>query len=714
MLQMALFVSFLALCSFLPLQSQAQGNCGCDPTTNLIPEGDFEISGNSLPLAYSTSLNHLCSCNYPDGTAGYGSYCIETTGYQKCTSFDPTTDHTTGSGKYMVVDGFPNSDPPTAVDPNIVWKYGVNIASAGTYEFSFWWYPNMSSSTNVLPEFDFRVNYVPVVSGIGGAGATTDQWNEFCTSYNFPSAGFYVIEIGQTNTGDFTNDYGIDDIFLGHCCECDVNANFTYTQTGPTTMDFTSTTTTSSCTSPVWYEWDFGDGNSADGAALSNVSHTYAGPGTYSVQLAVWGLSDTGFECYDKIKMEVKVEEQQVECKVSAGLTILSNSSLINLFNNSFDPIDIDHWTYTIYDPYIPPYVSFSGSVPSGTDASTHPDWHMDYIPSGPGWYYICLTVYDLDYPPPFECWDTVCEWVYIKEDPTGVPCDVVAGFNTTFVSGSTYAFSNTSTASSPLNHYWSVSILGGGTIHTANTPNLNYAFPGNGTYVVCLTEYQFDAPGECFDTHCDTITVTDFENYLSFGLSYDCNDPEPTMYISYLFTNGYPITITTSCSAPAVTTPGANATHTTPLSPMPYPIANEPPLTYSTCTVNILDNNGLSVTHSMYFNCQACPGTEKIAGLGDTPTEPGKPKDSFSQPKLSVFPNPTGEGEVQVRLEDLPGVTTVELIDVNGKVLQVIKLDVKFRNVQFPLSTSDLPTGIYFLRVQADTEILVEKLIVE
>ncbi|MCB0704959.1 MAG: T9SS type A sorting domain-containing protein [Saprospiraceae bacterium] len=697
----------------------AQSDCGCDAATNLVPEGDFEIAGNMLPLAYSTSLNHLCACNYSPGNPGYGSYCIETDAYLKCTSFDHINDHTSGAGKFMVVDGFPDSDPPTGIDPNIVWKYGMTFAAAGDYEFSFWWYPNMSSSTGTLPEFDFRVDYSAVVSGIGGTSATLDSWNEFCTTFTIVDPGFHVIEIGQLNTGNGSNDYGIDDIFLGHCCSCDIQADFTYVQTSNFNVDFTSAVTSSSCTSPVWYEWDFGDGTSASGPTLSTVSHNYPGSGSYSVNLYVIGTDDAGIECTDKIKKKIIVEKLDVSCDVTAALNVLPSSNFLSIFNNSFDVMDIDHWTYQIYNPPITPgsYNSISGNVPSGTDASLHPDWNITYPTVGPGTYYICLWVYDLDVPPPFSCYDMICTKVEVPKDPDPI-CDVVASFNTNLLGGASYAFTNTSTASTALSHYWTVKQLPGGTIiHTANTFNLSYTFPGNGDYEVCLREIQPDGGGECFSDACEPITITDAENYLDFTMGYHCKEPEPTLYLTSLVTNAPFVDISTSCGGTAIPTPGGNAAGVPmPVTPPNYDVATQGPLEYSTCTVCVTDANGLVVCKTIYFNCHACPGSLFPEGTPPTPGIPGQgdyPGKQFGQ-QMVLFPNPVNTDEVQVRISGMYGPTELQLIDVSGKVVRQVTLDVNVSTVQLPVNVQDLPAGVYFFQVQSDEGTLFEKLIIE
>ncbi|MBR9922627.1 MAG: T9SS type A sorting domain-containing protein [Bacteroidetes bacterium] len=686
----------------------AQDDCGCDATTNLIPAGDFEFAGNTLPVAYSTSLDPLCTCNYPDGTAGYGSYCVETDAYLKCSSFDNIADHTSGSGKFMVVDGFPNSDPPTATDPNIVWKYELNFPTAGDYEFSFWYRPNLSSYTGTLPEFDFRVDYSPVVSGIGGTSAVVDTWNEFCTTFTITDPGNHVIEIGQTNTGDVSNDYGIDDIFVGSCCSCEVTADYTYAQAGPNTLQFTSTSTSSSCTQIVSYDWNFawlGNSNA------QNPGFTFPGPGFYPVYLTVTGIANNT-ECSNTYVIEVEVPES---CEgLNAMFNVLTaTTGAIDLENVSTDPVLIDTWVYTVYEPGSPVSYQFGASSMSGTNAVFNPYWDGAITPNGPGSYYVCLTVFDTDFNPddPEACFDTYCQWIEVEEEEPG-PCDVEAKFIFDDSASPQYDFFNLSTASTALQHSWSFTHLTSGNNFTSNNINPSFIFPAAGAWSICLTEHQPAGGGECVDTYCDTINIDWVPATLMGWVSYDCNDPFPSLYLAGLSATDWPVTVSTNCSGNSVwlTVPASMTLSGS--GSIPLLIAQQNQYDYASCNLTLTSSGAppLTINLGTWFNCQACPGTEnpEMSPLyGNTnPTVAGQ---------LLLKPNPVSGEDVQIELRDLTqGPLQIQLINTGGQIVRSLQLKSESKLLQTSMQTGDLPTGIYFIQVQTADGMLVEKLLIE
>lgn len=708
----ALFCALLLLCLTLPTLSiaQPQGCSGCDLSNNLISYGDFSIALTMLPVPASSSLNPLCDCNYPDGTAGFGSYCIEIDADDKCISFDNILDHTNpGISRFMVVDGFPIGDVHTPTNPNIVWKDEVFVPSAGTYEFSFWCMPNLSSYTSVTPVFDFRVDYVPVVTNIG-TSPTLYQWNEYCFSVNIPTAGLHVLEIAQTNNGDISNDYGIDDIFFGNCCECSVIAGFQTFQSGPAfTVDFTDNSSYSSCTTPYNFTWDFGDGSAPVSGSSPVVSHTYPGPGWYVACMEVWAMTPDGQECFGEVCREVFVPEVDQECNLTADFTIISGLPTTQMVNSSTDPTTIDQWTWTIYDPYLAsPYSITSSTV--GSNAATSPGWSEQFTPNGPGSYTVCLTVYDYDVP---ECYATKCFDFEVVEDVDPI-CDVLAGFNFGLVGApSTYQFNSTSTASTPITYSWTITDLNSGPgASYGNVPGITHTFINAHTYQVCLFTTQMDVSAECFDSHCEIITINEVSDHLFFTLGYNCDD-EPSMYINAFSTSAPSVSITTTCTSPG--SPVNNGLYPAPIA-LPLLVATEPSLTYSTCCVNITTQGlspNISATQCMYFNCQPCPGTPKsLDGGGIQPQE--KPARRNPGLGLTIFPNPSDGNNVEVQLHELSGPTQLQLIDMEGRVIRNFDIDVVYSNLRLPISTQELTPGMYFLRLQTDTEVITEKLIVQ
>jgi PKD repeat protein len=115
-----------------------------------------------------------------------------------------------------------------------------------------------------------------------GDGTTATTTSASVTkTYTVP--GTYVVtvivrdDIGQTGAGSTTFTVGSG-----------INATFTFSPTNPKISDavfFNATSTTTSAGASITrYEWDFGDGSTADG---STASHTYGAARTYVVRLTV-------------------------------------------------------------------------------------------------------------------------------------------------------------------------------------------------------------------------------------------------------------------------------------------------------------------------------------------------------------------------------------------------------------------------------------------
>lgn len=108
-----------------------------------------------------------------------------------------------------------------------------------------------------------------------GDGATSTAQNP---SHTYSTAGTYSVTLVATN-GTVSDDFE-KSITAGN----GPTASFTASPTegvAPLTVKFTDTSTGS----PTRWEWDFGDGSTLSTA--QNPSHTYSGPGTYTVKLTV-------------------------------------------------------------------------------------------------------------------------------------------------------------------------------------------------------------------------------------------------------------------------------------------------------------------------------------------------------------------------------------------------------------------------------------------
>jgi len=126
----------------------------------------------------------------------------------------------------------------------------------------------------------------------------------------FQSTGnFTELVIVNETVGLYGSDIRIDNICLNtHPCigGCgNDKANFLYTISG-NTVNFTDISSYSPGSTPAW-SWNFGDPPSGPNntSTLQNPSHTFSGPGTYTVCLTYTSITTIGIICADSICMNV-------------------------------------------------------------------------------------------------------------------------------------------------------------------------------------------------------------------------------------------------------------------------------------------------------------------------------------------------------------------------------------------------------------------------
>ncbi len=80
---------------------------------------------------------------------------------------------------------------------------------------------------------------------------------------------------------------------------------------------------------------------------------------------------------------------------------------------------------------------------------------------------------------------------------------------------------------------------------------------------------------------------------------------------------------------------------------------------------------------------------------------------DELSENDWGIYPNPARE---QIHIDGLNGASTIELHDVNGKVVRSISLEKDQREVN--INRGELPPGLYFVKVQFDDTTQVKKVL--
>lgn len=165
--------------------------------SNLVANGNFESGNIGFTTQYSYTTNNLI----PEGRYGIGA---NANTYHP--SFLSSGDHTSGSGKFMIING--------AVTMNMkVWCQNLNVQKGASYAFSTW----ISSVHPSNPaQLEFSINGSLLGTAITAPGVRY-QWNQFTANWtsNVNSAEFCIV---NRNTVAGGNDFALDDIVITPNC----------------------------------------------------------------------------------------------------------------------------------------------------------------------------------------------------------------------------------------------------------------------------------------------------------------------------------------------------------------------------------------------------------------------------------------------------------------------------------------------------------------
>ncbi|MGQ9487108.1 MAG: PEP-CTERM sorting domain-containing protein [Armatimonadota bacterium] len=161
---------------------------------NLIVNGDFE-AGNT---GFTTDYTH-------DSTppmSGLGYYAIGTNPKTWNNLWASYGDHTSGSGKMFIADGY-------TVGDKTVWQQTVTVASYTPYIFSYW-----AASSDGSNPATFRAFINGVQIGDLQLPEQTGLWKKFEAVWNSGAATSATIRLVDLVTAGIGNDFTLDDISL--------------------------------------------------------------------------------------------------------------------------------------------------------------------------------------------------------------------------------------------------------------------------------------------------------------------------------------------------------------------------------------------------------------------------------------------------------------------------------------------------------------------
>lgn len=172
-------------------------------TSNLVTNGDFSLGNVGFTSAYGYvgPGGNL----YPEGY-----YSVDTNANNYHSNFFGH-DHTSGSGKFMIING-------AVYAGQAVWQQTVNVTPNTNYNFSTW-----ISSLNTGNPANLRFSISGVLQGSAIiAPSVINSWISYSTVWNSGSNTSAVISIVNDNTIAGGNDFGLDDITFTTTC---TNAN---------------------------------------------------------------------------------------------------------------------------------------------------------------------------------------------------------------------------------------------------------------------------------------------------------------------------------------------------------------------------------------------------------------------------------------------------------------------------------------------------------
>ncbi|MBX9680931.1 MAG: Ig-like domain repeat protein [Gemmataceae bacterium] len=178
---------------------QSDTGLGTTPTSNVAASnGELIVNGN-----FEAGNTGFTSTNTFSAGFGPGLYAL-TTNPQLIGGTTSMTDRTSGTGLMYAADGSGSPGPMTA------WRQTVAVTPNTNYTFSIW----VAEFSGFGTPANFNFNFSGTTIGTMSAPTARGTWQQFTTTWNSGAATSVVIEVVDTNTSGFANDFALDDISL--------------------------------------------------------------------------------------------------------------------------------------------------------------------------------------------------------------------------------------------------------------------------------------------------------------------------------------------------------------------------------------------------------------------------------------------------------------------------------------------------------------------
>ena len=199
----------------------ATNTVGCKATatysinTEIAINGDFSLGNTGFISASTGAITSYTfitdSANYQGELVPVGYYAVDTNAFNYNLAYFGH-DHTTGSGKFMMVHGYPFLEP-------IAWQETLSVEPNTTYYFTGWAL-GLDSTGNNNASIGLSVNGNQIGNNVtltdhGLSPLAPDNWRRFYATWNSGTNTTGIFRISNTPSGFFGNGFGLDDISIG-------------------------------------------------------------------------------------------------------------------------------------------------------------------------------------------------------------------------------------------------------------------------------------------------------------------------------------------------------------------------------------------------------------------------------------------------------------------------------------------------------------------
>lgn len=270
--------------------------------SNLIANGNFSAGNTGFSSQYYYTGNNTTDAEYFVGTNPQAWYFAHF----------PCTDHTSGNGNMMLVNGSATADLE-------VWKTTVAVIPNTNYSFSTW----ISSISNPNPaQLAFSING-NTIGNLITASVPPCNWNQFYSTWNSGNATTATISIINKNTIFFGNDFALDDIsFSPVYIKTDsvkITVDTPSVNTSPDLSVCEGTQTQLATTGASTYTW-----SPVNGLSNPNIPNPIATPAS-TTKYIVTGTNSFG--CSSKDSVTITVNPNPV-VTITNDTTICNNATI--------------------------------------------------------------------------------------------------------------------------------------------------------------------------------------------------------------------------------------------------------------------------------------------------------------------------------------------------------------------------------------------------